>query len=82
MEVALGKGHKSKKSNYIEHPIVKGDFPSIQRIDKGRIYSCIPTIDGGLRPKCIASKHLHLKYYAILLLRMAYTISTPYTTLL
>ena len=39
-------------------------------------------MDGGPRPKCMASKHLCPKYYAILYLRMAYTVSTPYTTLL
>ena len=82
MEAALGKGHKSKKSNYIEHPIVKGDSPSIRRTDEGRIYSRISTTDGGPRPKCMASKYLCPKYHAILHLRMAYTVSTPYTTLL
>ena len=82
MEVALGKGRKSKKSNYMEHPMVKGDSPPIQRTDEGRIYSRIFTMDGGPRPKCMVSKYLCLKYYAILLLQMAYTVSTPYTTLL
>ena len=82
MEAALGKGCKSKKSNYIEHPIVKGDSSSIQKIDEGRIHSRISTMDGGPRPKCIASKHLYPKYHTILYLRMAYTVSTPYTTLL
>ena len=40
----LEEGRKSTKSNYIEHPMVKCDFPFIQRTDKGRIYSCISTI--------------------------------------
>ena len=82
MEAALGKGCKSKKSNYMEYPIVEGDSPPIQRTDKGRIYSRIPTMDGGPRPKCMASKYPYPKYYAILYLRMAYTVNTPYTTLL
>ena len=68
MEVVLKKGHKSKKSNYIKYPIVKGNSPPVQRTDKGRIYSRIFTIDGGFRPKCIVSKHLYFKYYAILYL--------------
>ena len=29
METTLEKSHKSKKSNYVKHPIVKGDFPPI-----------------------------------------------------
>ena len=82
MEAALGKGRESKKSNYMEHPMVKGDSPPIQRTDEGRIYSRIPTMDGGFRPKCIANKYLYPKYHAILHLRMAHTVSTPYTTLL
>ena len=82
MEAALGKGRESKKSNYMEHPMVKGDSPPIQRIDEGRIYSRISTMDGGLRPKCMANKYLYFKYYAILFLRMAHTVNTLYTTLL
>ena len=80
--MALGKGRESKKSNYVEHPIVKGDSPPIQRTDEGRIYSRIPTMDGGPRPKYMANKHPCPKYYAILHLRMAHIVSTPYTTLL
>ena len=82
MEAALGKGRESKKSNYVEHPIVKDDSPPIRRTDEGRIYGRIPTTDGGPRPKYIASKHPRPEYYATLYLRMAYTVSTPYTTLL
>ena len=66
----------------MEHPIVKGDSPPIQRTDEGRIYSRISTTDGGLRPKCMASKYLYPKYHATLYLRIAYIVSTPYTTLL
>ena len=62
--------------------MVKGDSPPIQRTDEGRIYSRIPTMDGGPRPKCMASKHLYFKYHAILHLRMAHIVSTLYTTLL
>ena len=82
MEAALGKGRESKKSNYMEYPMVEGDSPPIQRIDEGRIYSRISTTDGGPRPKCMASKHLCPKYHATLHLWMAYIVSTPYTTLL
>ena len=82
MEVVLGKGRESKKSNYVEHPMVEGDSPPIRRTDEGRIYSRIPTTDGGPRPKCMASKHLCPEYHATLLLRMAHTVSTPHTTLL
>ena len=60
--------------------MVEGDSPPIRRTDKGRIYGRIPTTDGGLRPKCMASKHLYFKYYATLLLRMAHTVNTLYTT--
>ena len=66
----------------MEYPIGKGDSPPIQKIDKGRIYSRFFIMDGGLRPKCIASKYLCPKYYAILYLQMAYTVSTPHTTFL
>ena len=82
MEAVLGKGRESTKSNYMEHPIGKGNSPPIQKTDEGKIYSRFPTIDGDSRPKCIASKHPYPKYYAILYLRMAYTVSTPYATLL
>ena len=82
MEAALGKGRESKKSNYMEHPMVKGDSPPIQRIDEGRIYSRFSTMDGGLRLKCMVSKYPCPKYHAILYLRMAYIVSTLYTTLL
>ena len=67
MEAALGKGRESIKSNYVEHPIGEGNSPPIRRIDKGRIYSCFPTINRGPRPKYVASKHLYPKYYAIII---------------
>ena len=82
VETTLEEGRKSAKSNYIEHPIVKGDSPLIQRIDKGRIHSCISTLDRDFRAKCIASKHLYTKYYTILLLRMAHAVSTLCNTIL
>ena len=66
METTLEEGYKSVKSSYIEHPIVKGDSPPIRRIDKGRIYSSVFTIDRDPRPKRIASKYLRPKYYTIL----------------
>ena len=82
MEATLGKGRESTKSNYIEYPMVEGDSPPIRRTDEGRIHGCIFTTDGGPRPKCMASKHPCPKYHATLYLWMAYTISTPCTTLL
>ena len=82
VKTTLEEGRESIKSNYIEHPIVKGDSPPIQKTDKGRIYNYIFTSDGDLRAKCIASKHLCTKYYTILLLRMAYAVSTPCNTIL
>ena len=39
-------------------------------------------MDGGPRPKCMASKYLCPKYYAKLYLRIAYIVNTPYITLL
>ena len=82
VETTLEEGRESAKSNHVEHPIVKGDSPPIRRTDKGRIHGCISTLDGDPRAKCIASKHLYAKYYTILLLRMAYAVSTPYNTIL
>ena len=85
MEAEVGKGResiKSTKSDYVKHSMVKGDSPPIRRIDEGRIHGRVPTTDGGPRPKYVASEHLCPKYHAILYLRMAYIVSTPYTTLL
>jgi hypothetical protein len=82
VETTLEEGCESVKSSYVEHPIVKGDFPPIRRIDEGRIYGSVSTTDRDPRPKRIASKHLYPKYYTILYLRIAYIISTLYITLL
>ena len=60
----------------------EGDSPPIRRIDESRIYGRFPIIDGGPRPKRIVSERLYPKYYAILYLRIAYIVSTLYTTLL
>ena len=62
--------------------MVKGDSPLIQRTNEGRTYSGISTMDGDPRAKRMASKHLYAKYYTILLLRVAYAVSTLYNTLL
>ena len=62
--------------------MVKGDSSPIQRTDKGKIYSCISTTDGGPRPKYMANKHPYPEYHAILHLRMAYTVNTLYNTIL
>ena len=82
VEMTLEKGHESTKSNYIKHPMVKGDSPPIRRTDEGRIHGCIFTLDGDPRAKRIASKHLCTKYYTTLLLRMAHAVSTLYNTIL
>ena len=62
--------------------MVEGNSPPIQRIDEGRIHGCISTLDGDLRAKYMASKHLYAKYYTILLLRMAHAVSTLCNTIL
>ena len=66
----------------MEHPMVNANSPPIRRTNKGRIYSRLPTTDRGLRPKYIAYKHLRAKYYTLMYMRVAYTVSTPYTTIL
>ena len=80
--MTLEEGRESTKSNHIEHPMVEGNSPPIQRTDEGRIYNCIFTLNGDSRAKYIANKHLYTKYYTILLLRMAYAVSTLYNTIL
>ena len=82
METTLEEGCESAKSNYVEHPVVKGDSPPIRRTDEGRIYGRVSTTDRDPRAKCMASKHPRSKYYTTLHLRMTYIVSTPYTTLL
>ena len=62
--------------------MVDADSPSIRRTNKGRIYSSLPTADGGPRPKRIARKRLRPKYYTLIYIRMAYLVSTLYTTIL
>ena len=78
----MERGSKNIRHSYMEHPIVNTNSSPIQRTNKGRIYSCLSTMDGGPRPKCIAHKHLHSKYYTSMHMRMAYSVSTPYTTIL
>ena len=39
-------------------------------------------MDGGPRPKCMAYKYLCPKYHTLMYIRMAYSVSTPYTTIL
>ena len=82
MEVTLKEGGKSIEGSYMEHPINDTNSPPIRRTDKGRIHSRIPTKDKGFRTKRIASEHLYSKYYTILHIRMAYTVSALYTTFL
>ena len=82
VETTLEEGRESAKSNYVEHPMVEADSPPIRRTDEGRIYGCISTTDRDPRAKRMASKHPCAKYYTTLYLRMAYTVSTPYNTIL
>ena len=78
----MEKGNKSTRYSHMEYPIVNIDSPPIQRTNEGRIYSCLLTIDRGLRPKYIAYKHLCPKYHTLMHMRMAYLVNTPYTTIL
>ena len=78
----MERGSKSTRYSHIEHPMVDANSPPIQKTNKGRIYSCFFTIDGGPRPKCMAYKHPRPKYYTLIHMRMAYLVSTPYTTIL
>ena len=78
----MERGSKNTRCSYIEHPMVDADSPPIQRTNEGRIYSCLPTTDRGPRPKRMAHKHLRPKYHTLMHMRMAYSVSTPYTTIL
>ena len=78
----MEEGSESIKSNYIEHPIDDSDSPPIQKIVKGRVYSRLPTTDRDFRTKRMANKYPYPANYTTLYMRMAYTNSTPYTTLL
>ena len=62
--------------------MVDANSPPIQRTNEGRIYSCLPTMDGGPRPKCMAHKHLYSKYYTLMHMQMAYSVSILYNTIL
>ena len=75
-------GSENIRRSHMEHPIVNTDSPPIRRTNKGRIYSSLPTADGGPRPKRIAYKYLCPKYYTLIYMRMAYSVSTLYTTIL
>ena len=78
----MEKGSESTRRSHMEYPIIDTDSPPIQRTNKGRIYSCLLTTDGGPRPKRMAHKHLRPKYYTLMYMRMAYSVSTLYTTIL
>ena len=78
----MEEGGESVKSNHMEHPIDNSDSPPIQKTVEGRVYSRIPTIDRDPRTKYIASKHLYPANYTTLYMRMAYTNSILYATLL
>ena len=82
MEVTMEGRSKDTRRSHIEHPIDDADTPSIWRSDEDRIYSPLPTTDGGPRPKRKASKYPCPKYYTTMRIRMATTVSTPYTALL
>ena len=78
----MEEGGESAKSNHVEHSMDDSDSPPIQRTVKGRVYGRLSTIDRDFRTKCIANKYLYPTNYTILYMRMAYTNSTPYATLL
>ena len=75
-------GSENIRRSYMEYPIVNTNSPPIRRTNKGRIYSSLPTADGGPRPKRMACKHLCPKYHTLMYMRMAYSVSTLYTTIL
>ena len=78
----MEEGGKSAKSNHVEHLIDDSDSPHIQRTVEGRVYSRLFIIDRDFRTKCIANKYLYPANYTTLYVRMAYTNSIIYTTLL
>ena len=78
----MERGSESTRRSYMEYPIVDADSPPIQRTNEGRIYSCLSTTDGGLRPKRMARKYPYPKYHTLMHMRMAYSVSTLYTTIL
>ena len=80
--MTIKRGSKSTRCSHIEHPIVNANSPPIQRTNEGRIYSCLFTTDRGPRPKRIAYKYPHPKYYTLIHMWMAYSVSTLYTTIL
>ena len=82
MEAAIEGGSENIRRSYIEHPIGDTDSPPIRRTNEGGIYSRVPTTDGGPRPKYIARKYLYPKYYTLIYVRMIYSVSTLYTTIL
>ena len=82
MEAIMEGGSENTRRSHMEHPIVDADSPPIQRTNKGRIYSSLPTADGGPRPKRMAYKYLYPKYHTPIYIRMAYLVSTLYTTIL
>ena len=82
VKAVMEEGSKSAESNHMEHPIDDSDSPPIQRTVKGKVYGRLSTTDRDPRTKYIASKHPHPTNYTTLYVRMAYTNSTSYTTLL
>ena len=78
----MEEGGESAESNHMEHPMDDSDFPPIQRIVEGRVYSRLFTMDRDLRTKCIVNKYLYPTNYITLYVRMVYINSTPYATLL
>ena len=78
----MERDSKSTRHSHMEHPMVDTDSPPIQRTNEGRIYSCLPTMDGGPRPKCMVCKHPCPKYHTLMYMWMAYSVSTPYITIL
>ena len=82
MEATIEGGSENTRRSHIEHPMVDTDSPPIRRTYEGRIYSRLPTTNGGPRSKCMARKRLRSKYYTAIHMRMARSVSTPYTAIL
>ena len=78
----MEEGGESAESNYVKYPIDDSNSPPIRRTVKGKVYNRLFTTDRDPRTKYIASKHLHPTNYTTLYMRMAYTNSTLYITLL
>ena len=78
MEKMLEEGSKNIKCSHLKHPINDTNNPPIQKTDKGKVYSCVFTMDKSHRPKCMASKHPCSKHYTIIVTDYQYHTKTPF----